>query len=599
MDNQISSTKSKFLQKFDFFSVKYGFRINEDKAFKSNFGGIIFILYLVFILIYFSFSFNYFWNGKNYSINYSVTKSNETEIDLKNTNFSVGFKNNFPFIQDYLHFEVYYHFDNNSIKINERNCTLNDFPIGNKTFNKMKLSNYKCLDLINLSISGEMISNESKNLSIQIHIMSNNTSEWKKIQDKFTKQNILYNPFELIWLDKSVDVENMGNSIENIFMIHKMFLYKNKTSKLNMYISKMEFSSDNNIFYPEKITKNLSFVDRIYTNTHNSFELFNNEPKQNLVEINFFFSQKNVKLERIYKKLSEFLAEFGSINSNLLLLLTIFVTFINEFWAEQKLMNKLLRFREHMKLNNPKEINLMKTNFQKNTFDNNDSFDSNNFISQNKGKTFQVFKEEVDIFPHQKKEKPIQFSLEMTEKQEKITPIQINIETEQRAITLPRIKTLNDDKLKELEIILVKMKKPIVFSCYDVILRQCCCKSTNLELKNELYQKALKKTNNYMDIITYIKKMQEVEILKYLVLDVDQVKIFNFLRMPSISMKFQDSDDYYMNVLNSQVNNVKLDGGEIQELIKSYNSIKRKEDGLNHRLLKLFANEVDHMIIDC
>ena len=103
------------------------------------------------------------------------------------------------------------------------------------------------------------------------------------------------------------------------------------------------------------------------------------------------------------------------------------------------------------------------------------------------------------------------------------------------------------------------MKKPIIFSCYDVILRSCCFISNNLKLKNELYEKALKKTNNYLDIVTYLKKMQEIDILKYLVLDKDQVKLFNFLTIPSISVNSIDSDDYNKNFLKTNVSNLKLD----------------------------------------
>ena len=136
------------------------------------------------------------------------------------------------------------------------------------------------------------------------------------------------------------------------------------------------------------------------------------------------------RIDRRYKKLATYLAEFGGINSNLLLFLTIFVKFINEFWAEQKLMNKILKFKEHLKVTNPNHINLIKEKFKKREFNTQDSFNNvqTNFMKSN----FQNLKEDLDTFQEQNQDKSSQFSLEMTEKNEKITPLEINIESEQR-----------------------------------------------------------------------------------------------------------------------------------------------------------------------
>ena len=60
-----------------------------------------------------------------------------------------------------------------------------------------------------------------------------------------------------------------------------------------------------------------------------------------------------------------------------------------------------------------------------------------------------------------------------------------------------------------------------------------------------------------------------------------------------------DSDDYHKNFLKTNVSNLKLDNMEIHELIKTYSSIKNKNDELNHRLLKLFDHELDYLIVDC
>ena len=81
----------------------------------------------------------------------------------------------------------------------------------------------------------------------------------------------------------------------------------------------------------------------------------------------------------------------------------------------------------------------------------------------------------------------------MYEKNEKMTPIEINVESEQRVSSIHAQENFPDDKLKQTEKLLMEMKKPIFFNCCEIIFRPCSCKSTNLYLKNLLYQKALKK----------------------------------------------------------------------------------------------------------
>ena len=611
MDNETIPKRNKFFQAFDYFSVQYSFRINDENAYKSNFGGIAFILYFLFSIFYFGVSFSHFWNGRNYSINYSVTSNKRSGINIKKTNFTFAYINNFSFIQKYIKADIFYNSNNYSKIIKSKNCEFEDFSdkINKTTFKMMRLETFNCIDFNKedsekIRLSGNEFDNDRSYYSIEIRInkdIISNPLNFEQFQNSFTSQNIHINPFQIYWFDYTVDVRQIENPIETIFNFQKIFLEANKTKIMNMYISKMEFSSDENIFFSNKISTNLSFVDKIKENSYFSSKNFNGDTVDDcIVRVYLNFSKRLTTIDRRYKKLDEFLAEFGGINSNLLLILSIFVKIINEFWAEEKLMNKILKFREYMKVSNPNHINLIKENLKKNR-SGTLNFNKNKNINQNKNiKTFfQSMKEDLDNIQEPKIDNTSQFSQEMFNKNEKMTSLEINVETKQREPIHDLKKSRNSqiNRLKE-EKLLEEMKKPIFFNCFEIILRLCFCKSSKLYLKNLLYQKALKKLNNYLDIINYIKKMQEIDILKFLLLDEDQVKIFNFLTMPSISMKYSDSDDYYKNLLRARVNKGKLDSDELHELIKSYNVIKNKNDELNNRLFYLFDNEVDHLLID-
>ena len=99
----------------------------------------------------------------------------------------------------------------------------------------------------------------------------------------------------------------------------------------------------------------------------------------------------------------------------------------------------------------------------------------------------------------------------------------------------------------------------------------------------------------YLDIITYVKKMQEIDILKYLLLNKDQVNLFNFLTRPTVSMLYSDSDDIYQSIQKRE-NKTKITSREIEEIVQSYNTIKNNNDDLNKKLFYLFDYEVDHLI---
>ena len=69
--------------------------------------------------------------------------------------------------------------------------------------------------------------------------------------------------------------------------------------------------------------------------------------------------------------------------------------------------------------------------------------------------------------------------------------------------------------------------------------------------------------------------MQEIDILKYLILDKNQVNLFNFLSRPTISKLYSDSDDIYQNMLKTT---------------EFHNEIKNEEINLNKLTENLYEN---------
>ena len=81
-----------FIKLFDYSRVFLTFKIKEFDTYRSRFGGIVFILFLLFAILLFSFTFLDFYKGKVYSVNYSIAVFKPApEIKLKDLGFNFAF----------------------------------------------------------------------------------------------------------------------------------------------------------------------------------------------------------------------------------------------------------------------------------------------------------------------------------------------------------------------------------------------------------------------------------------------------------------------------------------------------------------------------
>ena len=136
--------------------------------------------------------------------------------------------------------------------------------------------------------------------------------------------------------------------------------------------------------------------------------------------------------------------------------------------------------------------------------------------------------------------------------------------------------------LKNLKMIDILTSK--IFSCF----------SKKLKMKNFLFEKCKQKMYYYLDIFVYIKKIQEIDLIKYCLLDNDQLILFNYLSSPPIKFN-KKQKGLYKEFENLQTNYKFLDKREIDKLIGIYKKISNKNQ-LNFediKLLRLVNAEID------
>ena len=121
----------------------------------------------------------------------------------------------------------------------------------------------------------------------------------------------------------------------------------------------------------------------------------------------------------------------------------------------------------------------------------------------------------------------------------------------------------------------------------------CLLTSKKQKRRHRLISKAEMKIHYYLDIYTYIKKMQEIDLLKYCLFDEDQSTLFKFLSKPPIQLGTGPLG-LYKEFEESQVNYKKLDKPEIDALYHSYKTIRDKEEITfeDLKLLRLVTAEI-------
>jgi len=135
---------------------------------------------------------------------------------------------------------------------------------------------------------------------------------------------------------------------------------------------------------------------------------------------------------------------------------------------------------------------------------------------------------------------------------------------------------------------------------FQIITAQFCfCCSNKLKNRKILYEKCKDKIHYYLDIFAYIKKMQEVDLLKYITLDYDQNILFNFLSTPPVRIKENNKEIYNEFIINQIRGDLgrKLDKHQIEKIFKTYKSITGKKN-INFediKLLRLVNAEIEFL----
>ena len=462
-----------------------------------------------------------------------------------------------------------------------------------------------------------------------------------------TKKFLINNPLEMsiYFMDTSFDYQNRKQFIsQNLNYIFKNIDF-NFAKYTKLFISSLEYSTDENLIIRKpKINKN-SVYD-ISLDTFNYYPIRNSTNKL----IGQFIIQASstiYQLQRNYEKLPEFIAELAGFIGILLLILFTLIGILERQIIDNKLINHMLAFKGSKYNDISYFINLFmmdkKHNNIINIIENKDSIP----IVKNKLGTQKIISKKLilndnylfekgneNIIENEKEENNEINSNKITQKsnfyidnnnlknKKKAKSSLIGYVTQKpgygKKIIIKKENT--DDSIKKIEETnnilnnvdnlnvyennssFKKEKKdnirifPLSYSEYFLASILFCFSKLQKRRYNAT-KSAEFRIHYYMDIYNFIKKMQEIDLLKYCLFDKDQIMIFDFISKTPFKIGNEGEEIFYKEREKIMVNRKNIRKDDMDEIFNSYRIIRIK-DTFNFediKLLNVVKSEVEFL----
>ena len=657
----------------DGFGTFITFRINDDIEYKSIIGGCSTILFVIITVIYTTYCCSSFFSRKNVDFIFT-NKIVETDpqINLTSSHFNLAF--GVQYSEDAMsaieNTSQYFTYKMNIVEwigdddlvaypFSFKQCEPSDFyNVVDEAFENNDIGQYICPDFFNNSnftLEGLYTDYYFKFIELEIRLTEyalNNLNEVEAVMKE--------NPLEMaiFFLDSAIDYENRKDAIPSFINYSYKVIDFDFIKTTEIFISSLEFQNDDNLLFDNsKLT-----IDAMFDHSLDSFRYVPERFDDQETLIGKFIikaSPKIIQVNRQYQKFPSFLADLTSLLEEILVLMLLFVNFVERKAVDHKLINKMLKFRgskyydidylinvfnkdkisnkvtemiqkQNLKIERKNNVrttrrsimlllNNRKTNEQitdasgyKKTPDDvksNDLLRNENNIIYSENNSVNNSSEDSPA-PHKNSHQHLDFNYEMDDELNQNIQMQSNsLSSKKNSIYYKNDDFANEKKqfsVKTIDEISSTTSPPIVektnsskleysnMGIMSIIWASVCFwASKRQKRRHRLISKAESKIHYYLDIYTYIKKMQEIDLLKYCLFDEDQSTLFKFLSKPPIQLGTGPLG-LYKEFEQSQVNYKKLDKPEIDALYHSYKTIRDKEEITfeDLKLLRLVTAEI-------
>jgi hypothetical protein len=134
---------------------------------------------------------------------------------------------------------------------------------------------------------------------------------------------------------------------------------------------------------------------------------------------------------------------------------------------------------------------------------------------------------------------------------------------------------------------------PLSYSQYFFSYILFCCSNTQKKRYNAI-KSAEFRIHYYMDIFNFIKKMQEIDLLKYCLFDKDQITLFDFTSKTPFKIDDNGQEVLYRTREKIMINKKNFQKDDLDDIFNSYRIIRIKDELSfeDLKLLELVRSEV-------
>ena len=540
-----------FLRRIDIFGVPFNFRYKTKDKYSTPCGGFLFLLFVVLALTFGIYYLIPFINRKNLSIIYYTMNIPETEvIKLKDSQaaFAIGLDCENKTAQDpyeIFNLEIKYvlytkdmdgKYDKKKTPLVTHLCTYNDFYNNYDTsFDYLGMKNYLCLDNNDHKIEG-IYSNQL----FSYYEFSLTSKGHTSYAEKYLKVNDC--KLQMFYTDITIDLNNYKEPIKPF--LNSFFVQLNPTLyiKRNVFFMNQYLYDDDElitVFDDEQKPKQTKTLFSRYEeySLYLGLDRENNKPLISIEDYAKMYLRadtKKTEIKRTYQKLTEFYADASSLLIALYDFISVTLSIISNFYAEQAVIRKLFLFKE---------------------------MDNKYFHFSKKSEKIQelvsLTNEVINIDLPESTRKRL-----MRSKSFLYTRNNYKNSRNFSIISMKNTETIDkedqENKIRdEIKNNLLKQKTiKFSFNIFEVIISLLFpyCLRGNLKLKIDVSEKANNLLNQKLNVILYVRNMILLDILNHTIIDDKKRDILNFLSRPIIASnknKYEKQDKFYENLFEN------------------------------------------------
>jgi len=567
------------LKDYDLFATIVGLRYKGSWRYQTTPGALCSLIYIIFILVMiFYFTQDYLNRSSINLLIEEVKYSEPPQLEFSN-DFVFAVVTEFSEIQSNVKGIIDIGFEyiersrlsNKTVikQLGSKNCTKQFIQADeNAINNNILLKNGICVDTSNLSIQGTEINQFNSFIRIKLNLCRNTTiTECKSESEIKAFIETIRPKLHILFIDSSLDPNNPNQYFKKTIKINsKRIVYEN-FKQSNLYFSKSTLYVQKGLFYETDPTVYNQFTlnkdkDDNYIRSFNSSDL---------LIINLLSSDKNYKYSLSYPQVWQIFANLSGVLNGVYFILNFGVYYINNMLFQMEFINDTYRIKNKQTfLNKPnitksiEYLNLTRLNRTGEKLTINKPSSTANLgvlrkISDNK----QDVEKDESKNDHLKNDMFFQTNnVERINEQsdfiEGLTKTQNKIKLKSSNENL--IENLNNRFLNNLENDTRKIytspneseNEYIDFKIGDIIsISFCLCFgkcNENFRNKVNIYRNINDYLNSWQDFSNIFKKLIEIDLLKYLLFDNDQLTIFKSLLKPQL---YIHSDPKYIGNLDS------------------------------------------------